>query len=200
MGSRIRESLYMGRVTIPTAKDCFELLAKYDTPEHIILHSQRVWEVARILGEGLAKKNYPLDMALLQASCLLHDIGKYPCILDKSRYHDIRGEQILQQEGFPEVGRIVAQHVVLRSNNGDPIKEEHVLFYADKRVVHDELVSLEDRFIYLFETYAKTPQAVDMLTIMKSETVQLEKEIFLLLDFGPNDLPDLMHLKNPPGQ
>jgi len=59
-------------------------------------------------------------------------------------------------------------------------------------VVHDEVVSLEDRFVYLFKTYARTPEAVDLLTLMKDDTVKLEREIFLLLDFGPDDLVDLL--------
>jgi len=182
----------MHHIDIPTATDCVQILEKYNTPEHIILHCQTVWEVARVIGEGMLRQDHPIDMALLQASCLLHDIGKYPSIQKRSRFHDLHGERILEQEGFPDVASIVGQHVVLRSKRGDPIKEEHVLFYADKRVVHDEVVSLEDRFLYLFETYAKTPAAVDRLTIMKDETVRLERDIFLLLDFAPDDLTDLV--------
>ncbi len=189
----------MPHVNIPSAINCRQLLDKYNTPEHIISHCQMVWEVAQVLGEGMLRKDYPLDMALLQASCLLHDIGKYPSILNRSKFHDLHGERILEQEGFPEVANIVGQHVILRSKRGDPIKEEHVLFYADKRVVHDEVVSLEDRFEYLFETYAKTPEAVDRLTVMKDDTVRLENDIFLLLDFRPEDLVDLVQIKKSSG-
>lgn len=182
----------MCQPNIPTARNCRHLLEKYSTPAHIIMHCQKVWEVARVLGEGMLRQEYPLDMALLEASCLLHDIGKYPSILNRSKFHDLHGERILEQEGFPDVANIVGQHVVLRSKRGDPIKEEHVLFYADKRVVHDEVVSLEDRFVYLFETYAKTPEAADRLMVMKEDTMRLEREIFLLLDFGPDELVDLV--------
>jgi uncharacterized protein len=182
----------MRQPKIPTAITCRQLLEKYNTPAHIILHCQKVWEVARVLGEGMLRQEYPLDMALLQASCLLHDIGKYPSILNRSKFHDLHGERILEQEGFPRVGNIVGQHVILRSKRGDPLKEEHVLFYADKRVVHDEVVSLEDRFVYLFDTYAKTPEAVDRLMVMKEDTMWLEREIFLLLDFGPEELINLV--------
>ncbi len=57
-------------------------------------------------------RNHLVDMDLLCASCLLHDIGKYPCILDGTGYHDVRGEKILEQEGYSDVARIVVQHVV----------------------------------------------------------------------------------------
>ncbi len=156
------------------------------------MHSRKVWEVAQVLAEGLRVKDIPLDMALVRASCLLHDIGKYPCILDGSGYHDIRGEQILQQEGFPAVARIVVQHVILRADPEDGLREEHVLFYADKRVVHDQLVSLDRRFEYLEETYGKTSGAVKGLLAMKDQTVRLEQTIFVHLDFAPAEMKAML--------
>ena len=178
----------MTSTRIPGEESCIALLEHYKTPEHIILHSKKVWEVGRVLGFELIKKNLSVDMDLLRASCLLHDVGKYPCILDGTKYHDVRGEQILEQEGFPDVARIVVQHVILRSGPDDPIAEEHVLFYADKRVVHDVVVSLEERFEYLETTYGKTPQAIEGLRKMKENTFKLEKRLFLYFDFGPDDL------------
>jgi uncharacterized protein len=177
---------------IPSEGVCFGLLEKYQTPHHIVLHSQKVWEVAKVVAEGLLLKDIPLDMPLVLASSLLHDIGKYPCILDGQGYHDARGEQILQQEGFPEVARIVGQHVILKGDPADGLHEEHVVFYADKRVVHDRLVSLDERFVYLQETYGRTSDAVERLMAMKRETARLEKTIFLHLDFGPGDVRGLL--------
>ncbi len=182
----------MSSVQIPGKESCMALLKRYDTPEHIIQHSKRVWDVARLLGRELIKKNLTMDMDLLRASCLLHDVGKYPCILDGVGFHDVRGEQILEQEGFPNVARIVVQHVILRSSLDDPLAEEHVVFYADKRVVHDVVVSLDERFEYLQNTYGKTPQAEEGLRIMRENTFKLEKKLFLHLDFQPNDLTYLL--------
>jgi uncharacterized protein len=182
----------MTSTRIPGEESCIALLERYRTPEHIILHSKKVWEVGRVLGLELIKKNLTVDMDLIRASCLLHDVGKYPCILDGTKYHDVRGEQILEQEGFPDVARIVVQHVILRSSLDDPIAEEHVLFYADKRVVHDAVVSLEERFDYLESTYGKTPLAIEGLRKMKENTFRLENRLFLHFDFGPDDLINLM--------
>ncbi len=179
-------------IPIPTYEECIRLLEKYSTPNHIILHSEMVWEVGKVVAEGLSRNNYPVDIDLVRASCLLHDIGKYVCIIEGRGYHDIRGQQILDSEGLPEIARIVVQHVVLRGEKDRPLAEEHVLFYADKRVVHDEIVTLDDRFVYLENTYGKTPEAVRRLNIMKEETVFLEKRIFELLDFMPTDVESLV--------
>jgi hypothetical protein len=177
---------------IPGERDCLILLEKYKTPNHIILHSKKVWDVGRLVGEGLLRQNHALDMALLRASCLFHDIGKYPCLVDGEGYHDLRGEQILVEEGLPSVARIVVQHVVLRGSRDAPVGEEHILFYADKRVVHDEIVNLDDRFVYLYQTYGRNPEAVKKLHVMKEETIRLEEKIFMLLDFLPLDVDGLV--------
>ncbi len=177
---------------IPGEETCLELLRRYETPDHIILHSKRVWDVGQLLGEALRRNQLSVDMALLRASCLLHDVGKYPCLVDGTRYHDIRGEKILEEEGYPEVARIVVQHVILRSNIRDGIKEEHIVYYADKRVVHDNIVSVEERFKYLLETYGKSKYAMEGLQRMKEGTLELEENLFRHLDFSPEDLVGLM--------
>lgn len=179
-------------MVVPGEEECLDLLEKYEAPHHIVLHSKKVWEVGKLLGEALIRRSHPVDLDLLRASCLLHDIGKYPCIRDGEKFHDIRGEQILISEGYDSVARIVVQHVILRTAADASIAEEHVVFYADKRVNHDELVSLDDRFLYLQQTYGKTPKAVERLLVMKEDTVRLEKRIFLLLDFEPKDVFSLL--------
>jgi hypothetical protein len=150
-----------------------------------------------LLGAELLRRHYPLNLSLLRASCLLHDIGKYPCIVDGTGYHDVRGEQIMLEEGYPEVARIIVQHVILRSGPEAPVGEEHVVYYSDKRVVHDEVVSLEDRFTYLLDTYAKNAQAERGIMRMKEETLRIERGIFEFLDFGPEDLIDRLGAWDP---
>jgi hypothetical protein len=178
-------------VVIPGEEACLALLKKYSTPDHIVRHCQMVWEVGQFIGKSLIQENYHLDMPLLMASCLLHDIGKFTCIVSGKKHHDIVGQEILIQEGLPDVGMIVAQHVVLGDPKDRPVAEEHVVFYADKRVMHDQIVSLESRFIYLNETYGKTPEALDRLSFMKQETIDIESAIFEILKFGPEEISDL---------
>jgi putative nucleotidyltransferase with HDIG domain len=182
-------------MSAPSEEKCYLLLYKHNTPDHIIRHSEMVWKVARVVANGLIRKNehIRISMETLRAACLLHDIGKYPCILDGAHYHDKRGQRMLEEEGLPEVGRIVARHVILGDRDGEPVREKHVLFYADKRVVHDELVSLEKRFEYLFHTYARSDRAREALQAMKESTLVLERKIFGLLDFTPEDLYSLIY-------
>ncbi|MGD9817586.1 MAG: HD domain-containing protein [Desulfomonilaceae bacterium] len=177
--------------TIPDEEDCISLLQKYDTPDHIIMHSRKVWEVGKLIGNKV-RRHCEIDMALLRASCLLHDIGKYPSIVEGKKFHDIVGEQILVNEGLSMVGNIIVQHVVLRSDFNVRVAEEHVLFYADKRVVHDNVVSLDDRFVYLIDTYGRNAEAIKRLLEMKQETKRVEEAIFAYVDFSPEDIISLI--------
>jgi putative nucleotidyltransferase with HDIG domain len=176
---------------IPDEEKCIAILEKYDTPPHIVSHSRRVRDIARLLGGALRARDYRLDVDLLCASCLLHDIGKYPCIVNGVGRHDVLGEEILTREGFPQIGDIVSQHVFLRDPGG-PIREEHVLFYSDKRVNHDVIVSVSDRFVYLERTYGVTAAGVERLQIMRGITMNLERQIFSTLDFDPRDITALL--------
>lgn len=178
-------------IAIPEEAECLALLRKYSAPDHIVRHCQMVWKVGRFIGHSLTQGEYSVDMSLLRASCLLHDIGKYPCILSGSKNHDVVGAQILEEEGLPEVARIIEQHVVIKGEKNRPVAEEHIVFYSDKRVMHDEIVSLENRFVYLKDTYGKTPEARKRLLIMKEETVEIELAIFKILEFGPEEISKL---------
>lgn len=181
-----RTDLVMNQITsIPDEIQCLSLLKKYSTPDHIVRHSQKVWEVGKFLGEAMIERNYEINLSLLRASCLLHDIGKFPCILSGFKKHDIKGKEILQKEGLESVGEIISQHVILNGPKNRAIAEEHVVFYSDKRVVHDQIVSLESRFLYLVDTYGKTPEARDKLLVMKQETINVEKAIFEIIKLDP---------------
>jgi hypothetical protein len=177
---------------LPDEAECLDLLRKYETPEHIISHSRTVWAVGGLLGLALLEKGFSIDMDLLRASCLLHDIAKYPCIVHKSGLHDEKGEEMLREEGLPLVGGVVRRHVLLGESRNDDLGEPHLLNYSDKRVVHDKVTSLDERFNYLAQTYGKTPEALQWLEVMKEATFRLERRIFRHLDFLPEDVPGLI--------
>ena len=53
---------------------------------------------------------------------------------------------LLQEMGFISVAAIVEQHVVLTNfNPRGALDEREVVFYADKRVMHDRIVTLDER-------------------------------------------------------
>jgi chromosome condensin MukBEF ATPase and DNA-binding subunit MukB len=76
---------------------------------------------------------------------------------------------------------------------GDPasVSEEEVVNYADKRVMHDRIVSLEERFSDLKERYGRHQTAMDYLEQLQNEIYQIENKIFFILQADPNNLQHL---------
>ena len=62
--------------------------------------------------------------------------------------------------------------------------------YADKRVLHDRIVSLDDRMRYIQERYGTQPEHKRRIELLWKKTAALEKHIFTYLPFSPDDLID----------
>ena len=59
----------------PTREECEELLEKYGTPEHVRNHCREVARTAFVIASALNEKGYDLDLELILAAGLLHDIS-----------------------------------------------------------------------------------------------------------------------------
>ena len=81
---------------------------------------------------------------------------------------------------------------------GDPssVSEEEIVNYADKRVMHDRIVSLEERFSDLKERYGRIQRAMDYLERLQKEIYGIENKIFFILQMNPDDLQDLQLERN----
>ncbi len=174
---------------IPTKKECFELIREMEMLEHIAHHSIQVSRVALLITEQLMVKNAPLNRQLVFAAALLHDITKTRSF-KTGENHAQTGGQLLRDLNFPEVGDIIAQHVSLKNYdnfNGFP-HEAEIVNYADKRVLHDKIVSFNQRMEYILEHYGKITEHRDKITQLWKRTIKLEYKIFSNLPFAPDDL------------
>nr|WP_281432320.1 HD domain-containing protein [Desulfatitalea alkaliphila] len=159
-------------------------------PEHILAHSQLVCQVALLLTDALQAAGVPLNRPLVHASALLHDITK-PRSFTTGENHAQTGGEYLAGLGFPEVGEVVRQHVVLDAYfAAEAPNEAEIVNYADKRVLHDKIVPLDQRMQYILARYAKTETHVRMLQKVWEQTDQLEKRLFAYLRFTPLQLCD----------
>jgi len=159
--------------------------------ENIVSHSLEVAKVALFLSVELNKKGQKIDLDLVEAGSLLHDLTKTECLKTKDD-HARTGGQVLKGMGYERVGDIVAQHIWL-GKEGDPscVTEEEIVNYADKRVMHDQIVSLGERFSDLKARYGLNPKAMDYLERLQTEIYGIENKIFFILQFDPNDLRHL---------
>jgi putative nucleotidyltransferase with HDIG domain len=173
---------------IPTREDCLRLMLRYGMLENIVDHSIEVARVACFLSLELNRKGQKIDLPLVEASALLHDLTKTECLRTRED-HALTGSRLLKEIGYERIGDVVAEHIHL-SKEMDPswISEEEVVNYADKRVQHDQIVSLEERFEDLKRRYGKSERALDLLEGLRKATFEIERKIFSILEIDPNHL------------
>lgn len=94
---------------------------------------------------------------LIIAGALLHDIAKTQCLQEGCDHAKV-GAAICMADGYPEIAEIVREHVRLfdfaenRYGKGE-FHAKELIFYADKRVVHTNIVNLDQRLEYILEKY-----------------------------------------------
>jgi putative nucleotidyltransferase with HDIG domain len=178
---------------IPSKNNCFQLMCEMHMLENIVAHSLQVCRVATLLTENLLEQGFQLNFDLIQGAALLHDITKTRSFKTQEN-HAVTGGQFLTDRGYPEVGSIVRQHVRLYEYPKPlTLGEAQIINYADKRVLHDEIVPLDKRLDYILGKYAKIAEHRERTRWLWKKTREIEAEIFRTLSFSPDDLTHLIN-------
>lgn len=178
-------------MAIPTHTECLELMERLAMPAHIRRHSEVVARVALALGRRLVACGAPFDLALVEAAALLHDIGKARG-LEAHVDHAELGADMLAELGYTELAPIVRDHARLESfEPGEPVTPSLLVNYADKRVMHDVVVSLAARFRDLADRYARDDAGRAFLEAVHERYRRLEAAIFEGLPIEPGDVSSL---------
>ncbi len=164
---------------LPSREDCLALLEKHGLPEHIVRHSLAVEKVAVFLAKKLQEAGEQIDIDLVSRAAILHDIDKMKS-LEIGSGHGTISKRILEEEGFPQLGLIAFKHNLPIVLEPSPFQawEEKIVYYADKRVNHDRIVSLDERFKYLLERYGREEKIIEKISSCKPKVEELEREIF----------------------
>jgi putative nucleotidyltransferase with HDIG domain len=181
---------------IPGIDTCIALMNEYAMLPNIRRHSLLVARIAELLAHHL-QETLPAGQAHDQDFCvngaLLHDIAKTPCIKEGCE-HAATGAEICRKHGFPEIAEIVAGHIILQEFSLEKYKKglfpaREIVYYADKRVRHDAIVSLAERQEYILENYGGDNERVQQ-GIRKNfrRCGQLEDALFSFLDFPSDQL------------
>ncbi len=174
-------------MSIPSRRQCVTMMQRARMPKHIQRHSMMVAEVSIFLGRLLSQNSIRLDLELLEAGALLHDIAKAQSLETGGR-HDLMGARILEEWGYNLLVPIVKDHVCLDLKTVyGPVTESLIVNYADKRVKHESVVSLEERFDDLMVRYGKTAGHRIYFRERFELYSLLEKRLFDHLPIGPVD-------------
>jgi len=168
---------------IPTTKECKKLIKEYSMLPGIVDHSIQVMRVSMALVDNL-KSGVLIDRDLVVSAALLHDITKTRSLTTKE-HHDISAGVLLRELGFNRVAEIVEEHVILHNflPHGK-LEEREIIYYADKRVMHDKIVTIEERVQDLIQRYGSTEEIRNLILSNMSMVWDVEKKIagFMAID------------------
>lgn len=142
----------------PNLCECYAIWEKYQLPENIRRHCQKVKQTTSGLVDQLIDKGQTLNQPVLQAAALLHDLAK------TEKNHALKGGEILKAMGYPQVGAIIAVHMDILVEADTAITESEILYLADKLVKNDQLIDLATRKNMVFQVYHDNPQALEKIT------------------------------------
>jgi len=163
-------------VRIPTVKECYALMKCYFMLPNIVAHSEQVARVAAAIMDHL-KDGSCVSREAVIAACLLHDITKTRSLQTRER-HDVSGGQLLAELGFPAIGMMVEEHVILQDfQPWGNLLDKEIVYYADKRVMHDRIVTVEERVADLIIRYGATEDRVQSINSNAKQICQLEVKI-----------------------
>ena len=181
------------RIPVPTEEECLALIRETGMMKHIVSHSRQVCRVALFLAASLQGQGLAVDMDLVRTAALLHDITKTRS-LHTGEDHARTGAELLAGRGYPEVGKIIGEHVRLSSYEDLRVPgEAEIVNYADKRVLHERVTTLRERMEYILERYGKGPGSIARIRDTWDKTRGLENSLFRLLPFCPEELEDRLN-------
>ncbi|MGD6806395.1 MAG: HDIG domain-containing metalloprotein [Candidatus Bathyarchaeia archaeon] len=140
---------------LPSREQAIELLKQNGCQQNVINHCLAVTEFALKLAHKLHDRGLKLDLQLVEAGAILHDLGR-------SKTHEVQhslvGAQMAQELGLPQsIVNIIKRHVGAGITDEEAellgwpkdtympqTLEEKVVCYADKRIDHDRVASIEE--------------------------------------------------------
>lgn len=180
-----------------------DLFKEFHTPAHVQAHCRQVALLAEQLAQKIiadSKNGIAVDPELAHCGGLVHDFVR---VVDFNRvdpglgsaedqtfwktlreqysgwHHADVGADILEKRGEGVLARIVKRHKfsALGTPEGPQTWEEKLVYYADKRVKHDQTVSLEERLDEGWQRhFGNVPRSLEEEATRKM-VFELEEEI-----------------------
>lgn len=211
----------MEKSNLPTHKECLAIIKEHHVPPHIVKHSLTVAKLAVFLAQRLTEKGITVDVNLVDRACLLHDIVRICDVKesdysrpeqpvtaeDKAKWRQLRAKyegiphehaayDILKEQ-YPALALTIKKHryiAVLDEEEKLSTWEEKLVYYADKRVMHDEIVPLKERLteahkrnVFFYDTEAQSK----IITAKVDPLIySLEEQIFDKIGLSPLEITD----------
>ena len=177
-------------MAVPNAEEARRILAARRLPDGVVTHSEGVARVAREAARLLQSAGIPLDLGLVEAAALLHDIDKLETRAGRG-IHGAAGAATLEAMGFAELAPPVASHPLsallddARFPRGWP---SVVISVADKHVAQDFL-TVDQRLEDMALRYPAFRAEIDAA---RRPAHRLEAELADAIGMPPADLVEAL--------
>lgn len=142
---------------VPTDEECLCLWDAFGMLPNVRAHSLLVACLATSLAELAREAGLPVEVTAVRAAALLHDLAKTYTIRHGGNHCQLGGAWVQALTGNASLAQGVVHHV---SWPGELDLRTHFLplaiIYSDKRVKHNQIVTLETRFDDLLVRYGQT--------------------------------------------
>jgi putative nucleotidyltransferase with HDIG domain len=179
------------RYDMPTTTELGTLVRNtFRLSGNLLRHSREVAQVALLLAEALNGCGRELDLDLIVAGGFLHDISK------GEPDHALSGADILTQMGFNPVAKVIAAHTDHIVQPNTALTEAEVVYFADKLVLGDQLVSIEERFKEAYQRCRTSPEGLRALQSRYENALSTQRRIEGALGRSLESVLREAHLKN----
>lgn len=179
----VSETVNHQKVKSPDLAECWKILADYGTPAHVIDHCKAVAHCALVVARALNEKGYGLDLDLIRAAGLLHDVARV------EKDHQIAGAALLYQLGYPDVAAIIEVHMTYPAFHPvSAFNEMDLVCLGDRLCKFDEYVGLEERMAYIMGKFKDNPDAIRTINANKKKVAATMEELRDVLGISVDDL------------
>lgn len=163
---------------IPDYARCEQYVKDAGMPDHIWRHSLQVANIAVYISRQAEKAGKDIDIQAVQASALLHDIAKFYTIENGGFHNQLGGAWVMELTGNPVIAMGVTHHVYWPFTvDVEKFFLPLVVGYADKRVMHDTVTTINGRFDDLLVRYGKTELRRSRINSTRAQALILEKKL-----------------------
>jgi tRNA threonylcarbamoyladenosine biosynthesis protein TsaE len=166
-------------------------------PDRIIIHCEAVATVCRTLATALHERGTIVRTEALSRAAQLHDLLRFVDFhgqsmeevtpTQRSRWEALRtryaGQSheeacatFLQEHGYAALGHIVSAHGARSPLSPQHTTEQQLLYYADKRVALDRIVTVEKRAQEFLTRNG--PEVTPIVDVMRRNALELERTLF----------------------
>ncbi|MBW1890321.1 MAG: NTP transferase domain-containing protein [Deltaproteobacteria bacterium] len=168
---------------IPTREEALAFLMMHQgSNTGVIRHANVVASVAVEIGTVLNRTGSCLDLRLIEAAGLLHDIAK------GQESHAARAASLATEEGFSKVADIVSVHMNIVPDPAGRIGEKEIVYLADKMVHGSEIVSLEKRLNQKIVHFAGNLKAIESVSLRMENAIKIQRDIENIIGKPMGDL------------